>query len=65
MKAWITVLALAAGAMAQADDVAFVNEGIVDAPIDESLAMRRFFEMGNQQTIEAVQRHFARTGETK
>jgi uncharacterized protein YndB with AHSA1/START domain len=171
MKAWIAVLALAAGAAARADDVSFVNEGIVDAPIaevwriwstsegykvlgpalaevdlrvggtirsryradgvlgdaetienvilayepptmmaikitkppatfpfkeawrkpwtvltlvplegdrtliraaslgygtdQESLAMRRFFEAGNQQTIEAVQRHFARTDETK
>jgi uncharacterized protein YndB with AHSA1/START domain len=36
MKAWITVLALAAGAVAHAaDDVAFVNEGIVDAPVAE------------------------------
>lgn len=25
---------------------------------DESLAMRRFFESGNQQTIEALRRHF-------
>jgi len=27
---------------------------------EDSLAMRRFFEAGNQQTIEAIQRHFAR-----
>jgi uncharacterized protein YndB with AHSA1/START domain len=169
MKAWIAVLALVAGAVAQADDVSFVNEGIVDAPVaevwkvwstsegykvlgpalaevdlrvggtirsryradgvlgdaetienvilayepptmmaikiskppasfpfkeawkkpwtvltlvplddgrtliraaslgygtdEESLAMRRFFEAGNQQTIEHVQSHFARAGE--
>ena len=25
---------------------------------DESLAMRRFFEAGNQQTIETIRRHF-------
>jgi len=171
MKPWIIVLALAVGSAAHADDVAFVNEGIVDAPIaevwkiwstsegyrvlgpaladvdlrvggtirsryradgvlgdaetienvilayepptmmaiqikkppatfpfkeawrkpwtvltlvpledgrtliraaslgygtdEESLAMRRFFEAGNQQSIEQVQRHFARTGEAK
>src|SRR5262245_23373366 len=33
MKAWIAVLAIAAGTAAQADDVSFVNEGIVDAPV--------------------------------
>jgi hypothetical protein len=26
---------------------------------DESLAMRRFFETGNQQTLETLRRHFA------
>jgi uncharacterized protein YndB with AHSA1/START domain len=36
MKAWIMVLTLAIGSVAQAaDDVSFVNEGIVDAPIAE------------------------------
>jgi len=35
MKAWIAVLAFAAGAVAQADDVSFLNEGIVDAPVAE------------------------------
>ena len=25
---------------------------------EESVAMRRFFEAGNQQTIEAIRRHF-------
>lgn len=29
---------------------------------DESLAMRRFFERGNQQTIEGLQKHFAKAG---
>ena len=36
IKAWIALLGLAAGSLAHAaDDVAFVNEGIVDAPIAE------------------------------
>jgi hypothetical protein len=26
---------------------------------EESVAMRRFFEHGNQETIEAMQKHFA------
>jgi hypothetical protein len=29
---------------------------------EESLAMRRFFEAGNQQTIETLQRHFGARG---
>lgn len=34
MRAWLLVLAVACGA-ARADDVSFVNEGVVPAPIDE------------------------------
>jgi len=96
MRAWLLALVAVCGAAQAADEVSFVNEGVVPAPIgasfpfeeawkrawsviqltptdngthlrvtsygygidEESLAMRRFFEAGNQQTIETIRRHF-------
>jgi len=73
MRALFLVLVCACSTALAADEVSFVNvltltptdhgtqlraESYGFGTDDESLAMRRFFEAGNQQTIETLRRHF-------